>query len=460
MGITNSNKELSASEIECGGSFQITLSLTGEPDIQKHPTDIVLILDRSGSMAGSPLANLKNGAKKFIEILDESSDGAKDGTIGGGSRIAIVSFSENATQDTHLITSVSDLTDAVNALSSSSFTNHADAFEKAVSLFDPSSENAKVMVMFTDGRTTAGDPPAPIAAAAKAQGIIIYCIGLSGNGGIDVSALNDWSSDPDSAYTVITPDEAELEEIFEKLAQNIAKPGATEIVLRDTVEECFSITSLNTPTKGSASLINENTVEWKIDALGVSKSESAVFTFHVRHTGICSGEIEVNASTDYSDKEKNVVSFPSPRLNVDCDIDVDPENCSEPIDIAVGGCSDAIEYHAGDLTLGSLGRILQLDVTLKRVCPDKRVALAVILNEVDDCGAEYRRGFKTLLVPAHTESTCKDITVRCINFVLPETLSVRDAEDSPCGDRLFRVRFLANYIDSDFECCPKEKCTR
>ena len=90
MGITNSNKELSVPRIDCGGSFQVTFSLTAEPDIQSNPTDIVLILDRSRSMAGSSLANLKNGAKRFIDIIDEATDGAQDGQIGLGSRIGIV----------------------------------------------------------------------------------------------------------------------------------------------------------------------------------------------------------------------------------------------------------------------------------------------------------------------------------------------------------------------------------
>ena len=69
--------------------------------------------------------------------------------------------------------------------------------------------------MFTDGRTTVGGNPTPIANAAKAQGIIIYCIGLSGNGGIDEQALNDWASTPPSAYVAITPDDEELEPLFE-----------------------------------------------------------------------------------------------------------------------------------------------------------------------------------------------------------------------------------------------------
>lgn len=65
MGVTNSNKELNVTQIHCGDSLKIKLSLTAEPDITSNPTDIVLILDRSGSMAGSPFANLKSGAKKF-----------------------------------------------------------------------------------------------------------------------------------------------------------------------------------------------------------------------------------------------------------------------------------------------------------------------------------------------------------------------------------------------------------
>lgn len=283
MGVTTSNKELSTTSIRCGESFNIKLSLAAEPDIVSNPTDIVLVLDRSRSMAGSPLANLKSGAKRFIQIIDESTDGAQDGHIGNGNRIGIVSFASTATQDTQLITSVADLNAAVDALTTAQFTNHADAFEKAIQLFDPSSAKEKVIVMFTDGVTTAGEDPDPVAAAAKAQGIVIYCIGLSGNGGLDEQALKEWASDPDSAYVAITPDDEELDKLFEDLARNISKPGATDIVITDTVSPCFKITSLFAPTKGTASVLDANSLRWKIDKLGVSKSEGAVLEFTVEH---------------------------------------------------------------------------------------------------------------------------------------------------------------------------------
>lgn len=453
MGITNSTKELNVTTIPCGGTFEVTLALTAEPDIVSNPTDIVLILDRSASMAGSPLANLKNGAKKFIDIIDEATDGSQDGQIGNGSHIGIVSFSTTATQDTQLITSVSNLKGAVDALSAGGSTNHADAFTKAVQLFDPASSNARVMIMFTDGVTTAGGPPTPVAAAAKAQGIIIYVIGLSGNGGIDEQALRDWASDPDSAYVAITPDDEELENLFEDLARNISKPGATNIVINERVTDCFRILSVSTPDKGSAVLLDDRSLQWKIPELGVSKSEGATLVFTVRHNGQCSGTLHVNDDIDYKDSEGNTVDFDDPEIEVDCGDDVFPETCPMPVEISIEGCKDSVEFDAGDVTLESLGRILQLDVTLKNICPGKRVALAVLLDEVDDKGNEYKRGLKTVVVPAHKHPTCRDVTVRCIKFVLPEALDVSGSADAICNRRKFRARFLANYIDHDFDCC-------
>ena len=453
MGISNSNKELSTTSIDCGGSFKIKLSLTAEPDISSSPTDIVLILDRSGSMAGSPLANLKSGAKTFIDIIDQATDGTQDGQIGNGSRIGIVSFSTVATQDTQLITSVSELKAAVNGLDAGGFTNHADAFTNALQLFDPNSSNAKVMILFTDGKTTTGGDATPIATAAKLEGVTIYCIGLSGNGGIDEQALNDWASDPSSSYVAITPDDQELEHLFENLAENISKPGATEIQISDRVSPCFKIVSLCPPTKGSASLINSTTLQWKISQLGVTASEGATLEFTVQHVGSCSGMIEVNEEILYQDLEGNSVSFPSPEMQVDCGVIVLPETCPEPIALTIDGCEDTVEFNAGALELESLGRILKLDVTLRNVCPNRRVALAVIVTEVDSNGNEHSRGLKTMTVPAHTRAACQDVIVRCVKFVLPEDLDLSGSTSSICNSRHFKARFIAHYVDNDFSCC-------
>ncbi|MBQ8509836.1 MAG: VWA domain-containing protein [Clostridia bacterium] len=452
MGITYTNKETSVQRIDCGGTFRVTLSLTAEPSIVSNPCDIVLILDRSRSMAGRSFDNLKEGAKTFIDIIDEATDGAKDGQIGGGSRIGIVSFADTARVDEPLITSVSALKAAVDGLTADGSTNHEDAFTKALALFDPASTNEKIMVMFTDGRTTAGGDANVIATAAKAQGVIIYVIGLSGNGGIDEQALRDWASDPDSAYVAITPDDEDLEELFEDLARNITKPGATDIVIRDRVASCFTIIDVDDPTKGKAEQKDDRTVEWKIDKLGVSGSEGASLTFTVRHTGSCTGSVEVNEFTTYEDHEDNDVTFPSPRITVVCDDDLCVEGCPDAVNLEIEGCEDSVVLDAGELVPESLGRVVELRVKLKNICPHRRVALAAILTELDDYGNEFKRGLKTIAVPAHDHPTCRDIEVRCIRFVLPESLDVSGSPNAICNKRRLRARFIVHYIDNDFEC--------
>ena len=454
MGVTNSNKEISTDHINCDGSLKVTLALAAAPDITTNPTDIVLLLDRSGSMAGSPLEHMKAGAKKFIDIIDESTDGIQDGQIGSGSRIGIVSFADTATDNTQLITSVAELKTAVDSLQAGGSTNHADAFSKAGQLFDPSSANHQVIVLFTDGKTTAGPPPALVAASLRASGIVIYCIGLTGADGIDVNTLNDWATDPDASHVAITPDDAELEDLFADLAANISKPGATNIVIDEIVNPEFIITSVLPPNKGSASLVNSNTLKWSIASLGTTANEGASLEFFIRHVSSSSGVKTVNQSITYSDNESNVVVFSDPSVLVECGIVINPEPCPVPVNLAVDGCRDSVIIDAGETYLESLGRILQLNVTVKNVCPGKRVALAVILTEIDSNGGEHPRGMKTITIPAHNYPSCRDVLVKCIKFVLPEDLDVSGGmPNAMCNTRNFKARFISHNIDTDYQCC-------
>ncbi len=453
MGITNSNKIIDQNRIDCDGSLRVTLALTAAPDIITNPTDIALVLDRSGSMTGSPLANMKTGAKTFIDIIAQSTGGT-NGQIGSGSHIGIVSFSSTATADTQLITSVDTLKNAVDSLVAVGSTNHADAFTKAIQLFDPASSNQKVIVMFTDGNTTAGAPPAPVAAQARSQGIIIYCIGLIGSDGVDVNTLNEWATAPSAAHVAVTPDEAELEALFAELAANISKTGATDIVIDEIINSDFAITSVLSPNYGSAMMVNATTLKWTIPELGVTGSESAVLEFFIRHMAQTSGTKRVNESIDYSDAEGNQVIFPDPTVSLECDVVVHPEPCPIPTSVDAEGCQDLVEADLGDTYLESTGRIVEMDVTVKNVCPGKRVALAVILTEVDENGLEHQRGMKTMTLPAHSYPTCRDMLVKCIRFVLPDDLDVSGGEpQSMCGTRSLRARVIAHNIDTDYRCC-------
>lgn len=451
MGITSSNKVVDRSEVGCDGEFQVTLALTAAPDIIENPTDLVLVLDCSGSMSGVPLAAMKEGSDTFINIIQQATDdGSGSGDLGSGTRMGVVSFSSTAVVDAPLTASVSQLKGAVDALTAGGSTNHGDAFAKATQLLETGTNPVKVMVLFTDGNTTAGPPPAPIAAQARDKGIIIYCIGLVGSDGLDVSALNNWATDPDSVHVAIAPTPQDLEEIFAELAANLTKPGATDLKIVEQLNPDFEIVNIVTPAKGTVEQQSDTQLTWKMDSLGVSGVESATLAFRARHRGVTGGVKQVNQSIQYSDAQGNLVDFPDPTVNVKCDVVVCAEPCPTPVDVVAERCSDTVVVDVGDVQLGGQGRVIQLELTVKDVCPNRRVALGVILEEVGPDGKTEPRGVKVFTLPAHTQPGCRDVQVQCIRFVVPEDMSLWGK--SLCDTRRFQVQVIAQAMDGEFRC--------
>lgn len=127
------------------------------------------------------------------------------------------------------------------------------------------------------------------------------------------------------------------------------------------------------------------------------------------------------------------------------------EECGRPRpcdgDIYFEKCEDHKVCHIGDTVLEGQGRILDLTMRLKNVCPGKRVAVGVSLSEIDSRGNEYPRGMKTFTVPAHRHTYCTDVPVEAMRFILPEDISVSGVSD-PCGNRRhFTAKVVAHYID-------------
>ena len=225
---------------------------------------------------------------------------------------------------------------------------------------------------------------------------------------------------------------------------------------------CCTVNSSDAPSlsTASSSLMHQRrdvaSRRLAVPRVGV-ESEGASLEFTVQHIGSCSGLIEVNTDINYRDKEGNEVCFPSPSVYVDCGVDVLPEACPEPVDLTVTGCDGTIVFDAGELTMESLGRIVEVDVTLRNVCPNRRVALAAILTEVDDEGDEHERGMKIMTIPAHTAERCRDVAVRCIKFILPQNLDGCGEPVAMCQPRDLRVRVLSHYNDGVFTCCEEEE---
>ena len=129
------------------------------------------------------------------------------------------------------------------------------------------------------------------------------------------------------------------------------------------------------------------------------------------------------------------------------------EECPTAYEVTMSGCEDSCEVEAGPAEMESLGRLMQLNVRIPRVCPGRRVALATILSELDAANNEYQRGLKTTVVPAHRGNAPRDKVVRRIKFVLPESLDVSGGGAGLSNARRFRVRLIAHYIDNDYSGC-------
>ena len=452
MGVINATKTVNTDRIACDGRALVTLGITAAPEIRNKPADIVMVLDVSGSMDGCPLRHMQLGAKDLIGLITAATGGVEGQTIGGGSRVGVVSFAEHARAVAILTEKVPVLNSAVDGLRAGGRTNHAEAFTRAVEMFEPQSPNEKIIIMFTDGNTTEGEPPSPVARAARDSGIIIYCIGL--NAPVDI--LNDWATDPDDIHVATTTRPEELERVFRDLGAEVAGVGAADVVIREEVSRDFRITRVNDPSKGMVVQMGQNSLEWSMETLGVTGEETAQLTFEIRPAAGVSGEKKVNRSITYTDRVGSAVTFPDPVLTVECGGGGGyvPEPCPVPVQFTMDSCQDSSEVDLHDSHLQALGRIIQLDATLKNVCPGKRVALAVQLTEVGPNCQEYPRGIKAFTIPAHTGPDCRDVKVKCIRFVVPEDLDVSGCGcSSLCSSRSFKARLMANYVDTDFICC-------
>jgi len=309
-GTVTADKELSETDIDCDGPVDVTLTLVGQTGLAGDPEDIMLVLDRAGSMYGQPLSDLKTAANAFVDIIDEATDGNLDGMISNGSRLGVVSFEWGAHLDQPLTTDANLVKAAINALVAGGNTNHEAAIIMAQGeLAGSMPDNTKQMIIFTDGVTTAGGDPNDDAAAARTAGTEIFCIGL---GSVSVAALNNWATDPDIEHVFITPSSGDLQAIFEAVGAAITVPAATDIEVVDTVSDHFMVSNVAC-SKGDVD-VTDNMITWTIDELS---TETVTLTYTATHD--CTkpgGEEQVNDSVTYSDNEGHVIVFPNPQVNV------------------------------------------------------------------------------------------------------------------------------------------------
>ncbi|MDT2768949.1 VWA domain-containing protein [Globicatella sulfidifaciens] len=128
-------------------TWEITVEVEAQDYRKDLKTDIVLVIDRSGSMANDDrMTNATESAKNFVtQILDKDPN---------NSRVAIVSFASEARIDSRFSSNNSYLQSRINNISAEGGTFTQGGLKQAENLIVRSTADRKYIVLLSDGEPT------------------------------------------------------------------------------------------------------------------------------------------------------------------------------------------------------------------------------------------------------------------------------------------------------------------
>ena len=362
--------------------------------------------------------------------------------------MGLVSFSDRACREVSLTEDTSELLRAVKHLTAEGNTNHQLALQEAREMLACSCASRKIVILFTDGPSNLGCPD-PTAEAMKREGIEIFCIGLG------VREQERWASCPKKEHCVYAEEPRELLRAFETAGAQVlrCRIEAPEIFLQ--LSPCFQLAGAHSQ-KGRIRKKDDRTLSWQMDCGGELGPET--LCLHLEIVCCCREKCRVPLfeTLCYRNKSCGCLCFPIPETDIHCSCVVPAETCPGAGEVWGRPCWDRAEGCVGEVSMQGLGRIVQVQAVIRDVCPGRALAVAVILSELDPCGKEHSRGMKTYEVPTQPGDSCRDVTLSCIPFVVPESTARWEDPGSLCKARRFRVRVLANYLDTDYTCCEGE----
>ena len=449
MGIKNIFKTVEPLVIESGGCADVTIGFIVEPDIISNPSDIIILLDISSNM-NSIFEYIQNATINFIDSIVKST-GSSNNIINGGTKIGLVTFSDIAKEEQELTNNANILKAKINLLTTQGISNIKKGLVQASKSLNTLSSNKKI-ILISDGNWS-DDETNNIIGQLENDNVETYVIAIDAGKGLNEMALKNFASNPYSYFYINVNSALYLQQVLCNLADSISSPGPTEAYIYEKVTSDFQIISISIPSHGTATLTSPRSLKWDIGSIGQNKSELISLTFRIKHISNRAGNLSVNQSIQYLDNNHNSITFSNIIIKVKSNLL--PDSYKNKTNFEVNSCEDSKTLNLNSYEMQSLGRILQLNVCLKNVCPNKRISLAVILYELDENNKKYPRGMKTFIVSSDADE-CADLCLNCIEFVVPESL-VSEVGGDPttlCNKRRFTTKVIAHYID-EIQCCSE-----
>lgn len=230
------------------------------------PTDIVLVIDQSGSMSGTNMGALKPAAVNFLNKIDFSKH-----------RVGIVGYSDKIATKQDFTMDKNELINTVNGIQATGGTRIVQAVNEAVSMISQSkrADAKQVVIVLTDGQASDKEQAPAAAKAAKEQGIIFYTIGMYGKAsnatvpGTSEYTINKTLGDLATSaehHHFIGVDKLDetLKVTYEKIASTIGTDKAKNVVITQTLPEEFELVEGSTDANVPRPTISGKTITWQM----------------------------------------------------------------------------------------------------------------------------------------------------------------------------------------------------
>jgi subtilisin family serine protease len=191
--------------------------------------DVVLVMDRSGSMRSSVTTSL--GTRTKLQVLQRSAGlfldllrqdlGDRLGEVAFGTNSSVVFDDGSGSVENFGAGNIGAARGAVNALVAQGNTNIRAALQDALDLIPAAGDRRRVVVFLSDGMKTAGGDPAEVAFLNQfdTQNIKVFSVGFgtegaSGNAGLDIPLLQTLSNVGDNGFFHVTQTATGLDKFF------------------------------------------------------------------------------------------------------------------------------------------------------------------------------------------------------------------------------------------------------
>jgi|GEM_PF-51404 len=192
----------------------------GDDEISENPaadhTDVVFVVDESGSMSGTPIRYARLAAQRFVASLFDDEEAG------------LVGYSSGATLRHALTGDHDSLNASISGLSAGGGTDTEAGIRRAITELETNDneDRPNLIVLLSDGHSNSNSHPREAAETAADSGIEISTVGLGS--GIDEAELRDIANITGGGFYHVQNAE-DLPDTFERVAEN-----RTDRQLRDT----------------------------------------------------------------------------------------------------------------------------------------------------------------------------------------------------------------------------------